>query len=101
MRTMIRVKIPVESGNASIKSGRMPQLMERVLGELKPEAAYFTTDGGIRTALLFVDFKDVADMPKLAEPFFSELNASVEFLPVMNAEDLKRGLKQLQATATV
>src|SRR5689334_708065 len=101
MRTMIRVKIPVESGNASIRSGQMPQLMERILGELKPEAAYFTTDGGIRTAFLFVDFKDVADMPKIAEPFFSQLNASVEFLPVMNAEDLKRGLKQLQAAAGV
>lgn len=101
MRTMIRVKIPVESGNASIKSGRMPQLMERILGELKPEAAYFTTDGGTRTALLFVDFKDVADMPKLAEPFFSELNASVEFVPVMNADDLRRGLKQLQSAVAV
>ena len=98
---MIRVKIPVESGNASIRSGRLPQLMERVLGELQPEAAYFTTDGGIRTAFLFVDVKDVADMPKLAEPFFSELNASVEFLPVMNVEDLKRGLKQIQATVGV
>jgi hypothetical protein len=96
---MIRVKIPVEAGNASIQSGRLPRMMERILGELKPEAAYFTSDGGIRTALFFVDLKDVADIPKLAEPFFMELNASVELLPVMNAEDLKRGLGQIPSTA--
>lgn len=99
MRTMMRVRIPVESGNTAIKSGRLPQLMEQVLGGLKPEAAYFTADGGERTAYLFFDLKDVADIPKIAEPFFIELNAAVELLPVMNAEDLQRGLKQVMAEA--
>ena len=95
MRTMLRVTIPVESGNKAIQNGRLPQVMERILGELKPEAAYFTADRGVRTAYLFVDFKDIADMPKVAEPFFQEFNASVEFVPVMNAEDLQKGLKQI------
>jgi hypothetical protein len=94
---MMRVRIPVESGNAAIKSGRLPQLMQQVLGALKPEAAYFTADGGERTAYLFFDMKDVADIPKIAEPFFIELNAAVELLPVMNADDLQRGLKQVVA----
>ena len=98
MRTMLRVTIPVESGNAAIQSGRLPQLMQRMMGELKPEAAYFTTDRGARTAYFFVDFKDIADMPKIAEPFFMELNASVEFVPVMNAEDLQKGLSRIPGT---
>ena len=99
MRTMLRVTIPVEAGNATIKNGRLPQLMERVLGELKPEAAYFTADGGSRTAYLFIDLKDVSDIPSIAEPFFMELNASVEFMPVMNAEDLKKGLARITVGA--
>ncbi len=96
MRTMMRVTIPVDAGNAAIKSGRMPQLMGEVLGRLKPEAAYFTTDGGHRTAYFFIDVKDVADMPSIGEPFFMELHAKVEMMPVMNADDLKRGLSQLK-----
>jgi hypothetical protein len=95
MRTMMRVTIPVETGNAAIKSGRLPQLMGEVMARMKPEAAYFTADGGSRTAYFFVDLKDQSDIPVYAEPFFQELNASVEFMPVMNADDLKKGLSQV------
>ena len=31
-------------------------------------------------------------MPGLAEPFFLELGAKVDFQPVMNGEDLRKGL---------
>ena len=95
MRTMVRVTIPAETGNATIKSGRLPQLMGEVMGRLKPEAAYFTADKGSRTAYFFIDLKDQSDIPGIAEPFFQELNATVEFQPVMNADDLKKGLSQL------
>jgi hypothetical protein len=95
MRTMMRVTIPVETGNAAIKSGRLPQLMGDVMARMKPEAAYFTADKGSRTAYFFVDLKDQSDIPVYAEPFFQELNASVEFMPVMNADDLKKGLSQV------
>lgn len=99
MRTMLRVTIPVETGNATIKNGRLPQLIERILGELKPEAAYFTADGGHRTVYLFINLEDASDIPSIAEPFFMELNATVEFMPVMNAEDLKKGLSRVAAGA--
>src|SRR5207248_7595768 len=97
MRTMVRVTIPVDAGNSAIKSGRLPQLLERILGQLKPEAAYFTSDRGQRTAYLFIDVKDQSDIPQIAEPFFMELSATVEFMPVMNAEDLKKGLARTMA----
>ena len=95
MRTMMRVTIPVETGNAAIKNGRLPQIMASSMEKMKPESAYFTADGGSRTAYFFFDLKDQADIPSFAEPFFMELNASVEFMPAMNADDLKKGLSKV------
>jgi hypothetical protein len=63
---------------------------------MQPEAAYFTADKGSRTAYFFVDLKDQSQIPVFAEPFFQELEASVEFMPVMNADDLKKGLSQVK-----
>jgi hypothetical protein len=97
MRTMMRVSIPVEAGNAAIKSGRLQQAMQEILGRIRPEASYFTADHGLRTCYLFIDMKDQTDIPTLAEPFFLEFNASVEFMPVMNAEDLQKALAKVTA----
>ena len=36
--------------------------------------------------------KDSSQMPSLAEEFFNSLGADVEFIPVMNGEELQRGL---------
>ena len=92
MRTMIRVTIPVESGNKAITGGTLPKIMAEALERLKPEAAYFYSDRGVRTSIMICDFTDAADIPSIAEPFFMGLNAAVEFIPVMNADDLKKGL---------
>jgi hypothetical protein len=95
VRMMMRVTMSIEAGNAMIKSGRLPVFMAETLGRLKPEAAYFTADKGDRTAYLFLDVKDQSDLPSLAEPFFMELGAKVEFMPAMNADDLKTGLSKV------
>jgi hypothetical protein len=62
---------------------------------LKPEAAYFLADDGRRTALMVFDLVDTSDIPSIAEPFFTTMNASVAIVPVMNADDLRRGLEKL------
>jgi len=95
MRTMIRVTVPVDSGNRALQDGTLPKTIADTLEKLKSEAAYFFVDGGVRTSIMIVDFKDVSDMPSIAEPLFMQLNAKVEFLPVMNAEELKRGLSKV------
>jgi hypothetical protein len=44
MRMLLRVSIPVEAGNAAAKAGTMGSTIERILADLKPEAAYFFAD---------------------------------------------------------
>ena len=95
MRTMIRITVPVEAGNKGIQEGTLQKTFMEALERLKPEAAYFLADRGLRSALLVVDLKNPSDIPGIAEPFFSKLNAAVELLPVMNAEDLKKWLAKI------
>lgn len=98
VRTMIKITVPVEAGNAAIRDGRLQKLIGETLERLKPEAAYFLAERGVRTAMLVIDLKDSADLPTISEPFFMGVNAAVEAMPVMNAEDLKKGLSRMPQT---
>jgi hypothetical protein len=92
MRMMLKVLIPTENGNHAIKDGSLPRLLDATMSKLKPEAAYFVAEHGHRTALIFFDMKDASDIPSICEPLFMGFNAKVEMIPVMNADDLKKGL---------
>ncbi len=92
MRMILKVSIPVETGNQKIADGSLQKLLQGFLADLKPEAAYFLTFEGKRTSLIFFDLADSSQIPAVAEPNFMGLNAQVDFYPVMNAEDLNRGL---------
>jgi hypothetical protein len=91
------MSIPVEAGNEAIKSGRMGPLLERVLGELNPEATYFYSENGRRHGLIVFDLKDSSDIPRIAEPLFMELNAQIDMHPCMNMADVKAGLAKAAA----
>jgi hypothetical protein len=95
MRTMLKVTVPVEAGNKAIQDGSLQKTMTEAAERLRPEAAYFFTEKGLRTALYVIDLKDPSDIPVIAEPFFIGLNAAVEFTPVMNADDLKKALERV------
>jgi hypothetical protein len=95
MRVMARISIPVEAGNRGIQAGTLPKVMQAAAERWKPEAAYFTTFDGKRTAYFVFDLPDSSDIPVFAEPFFRELNAEVQLSPVMNATDLQKGLSGL------
>ena len=88
MRMLLKASIPVEAGNATIKSGTLGSSIESILAELKPEAAYFTLDNGMRTAFIFLDIQDSSQLPAILEPWFLAFNANIELTPVMNGEDL-------------
>jgi hypothetical protein len=92
---MARISMPVEAGNRAIKDGTLGAVVQRTAERWKPEAMYFTTFNGERTAYLVFDLPDASGIPSFAEPFFTELNASVELAPVMNGDDLQKGLSQL------
>ena len=89
MRFLMKVSIPVESGNAAAKKDGL-KAIGAILEQQKPEAAYFITENGQRTAILIVDMKDASDLPRLAEPWFLALNASLEIQPVMLPSDLQK-----------
>jgi hypothetical protein len=93
MRVLLKVSMPVEKGNELITGGSMGPKMQAILGDLKPEAAYFLGFEGKRTALIFFDLADASQIPAVAEPFFVGFNAEVDFYPVMTAEDLGKGLQ--------
>ena len=92
MRTLLKYQIPVEAGNEAIRNGKIAQINETLMGRIKPEAVYFFTENGLRSGFIVFDLDDPSQIPMIAEPLYQELNASVEFFPVMNADDLQKGL---------
>jgi hypothetical protein len=99
MRTLMRVKIPTKAGNEAIKNGSLPEIIGKALAGLNAEAAYFTSEDGIRTALIFFDMKDSSDIPSAAEPFFMALDAQISFEPVMTADDMRAGIAKAMEAA--
>jgi hypothetical protein len=100
MRTLMKFSVPVEPGNVSIREGRLSTVLEQTIGRLKPEAAYFFADRGERGGFVVFDLADPSEIPVIAEPLFMGLDAAVEFLPVMNLDDLRKALASLGASAS-
>lgn len=92
MRMLMKVQIPTRAGNDAIKDGSLPQIVGRAIEALKAEAAYFTAEEGMRTALIFFDMGDSTEIPPAAEPFFMGLDAKVTFAPVMNVDEMRAGV---------
>ena len=92
MRMMLRVQIPAETGNKTIKDGSLPKTMMRFIENFKPEGSYFVAEGGMRTAYFFFDMKDPTMIPSVAEPFFMTFGADIHIVPAMNAEDMRAGV---------
>jgi hypothetical protein len=94
VRMLLKLQMDVEAGNRAIKDGSFAETLNRVMGEIKPEAAYFTAIDGKRTGLIFFDLQEPAQIPAIAEPFFMSVGAAIEFLPVMTPDDVQKGLEE-------
>jgi hypothetical protein len=92
MRTMLKFTVPVERSNQAIKDGSLKKTLESIMTRLKPEAAYFAALEGKRGGMIFFNMAAPSEIVEICEILFLNLDAAVEFVPVMNLDDLGKGL---------
>lgn len=97
MKMLLTVEFPNEPFNALVRSGKVGEIIGRILDTIKPETAYFTEqDDGKRGGIFVVNLQDSSDVPALAEPFFLKFQANCKFRILMSPDDLqKAGLEEL------
>jgi hypothetical protein len=95
MRCLLTARLDTEKGNQLIGSGRIAQVLQDALGDIKPEAAYFAPSAGRRTIFLIVDLADASELVAKLEPLWLTTGAEVDVIPVMVQEDLERGMQAL------
>jgi len=96
MKMLFNVTFPVEPFNSLVRDGTVGEKLKSILDEAKPEAVYFTEQGGDRSVILIVDVTDATRIPALSEPWFLTFEASVEVRIVMTPDVLaKAGLEEL------
>ena len=92
MRTLFTATLDVAASNKAILDGSLPKIMKSTMELIKPEAAYFLATDGCRSCLMVFEMKDSSEIPKIVEPFFQHFNAKVNFSPVMNSDEMEKGL---------
>jgi len=96
MRFLVRATMPVESGNALVKSPNMGKLMADILGDLKPEHVYYTVDKGQRTIYFDVTLQDSSQIPSIVEPLWLVYKADIEFIPAMNQAEFDKAIPGIE-----
>ena len=84
------VQFPIEPFNSAVRNGSVGDKMHQILDATKPEATYFTEREGHRGGIFVVNLDSPSDVARLAEPWFLQFNAEVEFRIAMTPEDLGR-----------
>ncbi|MFJ9951581.1 hypothetical protein [Kitasatospora sp. NPDC091207] len=95
MRALLEITMDTETANRLISDGVVAEKFDRIMGDLKPEAAYFFVRDGRRSQIIVVDVADEASLPSVCEPFWLEFNADVDIHLCMNADDMRAGLGRL------
>jgi hypothetical protein len=90
------VEFPNEPFNSMAKAGTVGQKLQDIMGDIKPEAVYFSERDGNRGALIVLDVEGPSRIPALSEPFFLSFNAKVKVRICMTPDDLgAAGLEEL------
>jgi hypothetical protein len=93
MRMMLKIKIPPDSGNRSVKDGSMAKAFRILKEQLNPEAAYFSMEDGMRCAYIFYNAKDLPDFVKIHEPLIQATGALVYDAPALTWGDMAQAIK--------
>jgi hypothetical protein len=87
---LLTVEFPLEPFNSLVRSGKVGEVIGRILASIKPETAYFTEQDGKRGGIFVIDVKKPSDVPFFAEPFFLNFEATCKFRILMSPEDLQK-----------
>jgi len=92
MRFMIQFSVPTQHGNEVVRSGKIDKVFKKLAEEFKPEAMYFYPAGGERAGCMFIQSDNPSICAAIGERMWFGLRAQISVTPVMNADDLGRGL---------
>jgi hypothetical protein len=96
MKMLLTVEFPLEPFNSLVRSGKAGEIIGRILETIKPEAAYFTEQDGMRGGIFVVDVLTPSDVPAICEPLFLNFQANCKLRILMSPDDLqKAGLDEL------
>ena len=94
MRMLLKFQFDTDAANRALDDGSMAKINEKMFAQMQPEAAYFAIEDGVRTGYVVFDLDDPSTIPVIAEPLFSGVNSKLTLTPVMNTDDLMKGLQQ-------
>lgn len=89
MKMLLTVTFPHDPFNALIKKGTIGDVLNQIMGDLKPEAAYFSLNEGKRYIVMIVNVNAGVDYVKYAEPFFLKFNADIKYDIVITPEEIQ------------
>ena len=93
MRFLIRAKTPTDAGNKVVQDPNFLTKLGEYMNKVKPEAAYFMPIEGHRAGAFIVNVESNEQIPAIVEPLFQWWGANIDVVPVMNFDELKRGLQ--------
>lgn len=95
MRVLVQASVPTDKGNEIVRDGTVEKVIQETTERWHPEAMYFCPVEGKRGMFMVVDFTDASDIPVFSEPLYQRLSAELNFIPVMNGEELSKAFGRL------
>lgn len=95
MRMLMKVVVDTDAGNEALRNGSLPKIVQTIVDQLHPEAAYFAPEDGKRAMFIVFDMTAASQLPAVTEPMFNGARARVTVTPCMNLDDLQEGLAHL------
>lgn len=92
MRMSMNISFPVYVFNRAVSDGTVGDKIRSIMEELKREAVYLTEQFGQRAAVMIVNLENASQVPALAELWFLNFNASVEFHVAMMPGELSEAV---------